>query len=137
MSKLFEVKPETRELVLQIETYKKNRIANKLLRLLKVGGVYKVSETKSKNPDTKLFNISVLSSEPRIETLEALKNEIISYIPDHFPINYFFDFKSQPLGFVSSFIVSLEGSSFVVSHKIKEMRSNGNTIIPKGEQINA
>lgn len=130
---LFNVEAEPREVVFTIKSYKQNRILNKLLKLLKRDQVFKISENRSKDPeDCRIFTVSILSKDTIQETANTFKNELISYIPDAFPPRYLFDFSGDPLGFVRSFEVfdNKEDLLFVCYHKIKEIRTNGESIKP-------
>lgn len=130
MSKLFEVPANERELKFKLETYKGNRIALKLIKLLKRDGVYKIAQLENIN-ENRIFEVSIKSNQSKFDVLNELKNEIISYIPDNFTNNYLFNFKDKSLGFVYSFTVELDGETrFEVYHKIKEVRTNGGTNIP-------
>lgn len=130
MSKLFEVPANERELKFKLETYKGNRIALKLIKLLKRDGVYKIAQLEGLN-ENRIFEVSIKSNQSKFDVLNELKNEIISYIPDNFTNNYLFNFKDKSLGFVYSFTVELDGETrFEVYHKIKEVRTNGGTNIP-------
>lgn len=133
MSKLFNVPANERELKFKLETYKGNRIALKLTRLLKRDGVYKIAQLESSN-ENRIFEVSIKSNQSKFDVLKKLQSEIISYIPDNFPINYLFNFKDKSLGFVYSFTVELDGETrFEVYHKIKEVRTKDGTNIPSAE----
>lgn len=127
-NKLFEV-PETPILrTFKLGTYQGNRIAVKLMRLLKGDKIYSVKRLKSAG-DLATFEISILSKEQKVDALKSLVNEVLSYIPDNFPRNYLFHVNEQPLGFVNSFYLELDGSYCYFAHKIKEI--NKFSIMPE------
>lgn len=125
---LFNIEPNKRVLSFYVMTYPANRIASKFMKLLKRGGVYKVRDewdTTNIAAD-RAYIVSIESNEPYEKVVKNLRNEIISYISDHFPSNYFFDFEGVPLGFVNSFeIYGDHGEAFRVAHRIKEIRKDG------------
>lgn len=130
MTKLFEVPPKERQVKLILRTYKGNRIALKIIRLLKKGGVYNVNDVSDSSENNRTFEVLVLSNKSLIDSLEDLKNEIISYIPDHFEKRYIFHFTQKPLGFVRSFEIEVEHIRKIVCyHKIKEI--NKRSITPE------
>ncbi len=135
MSKLFEVNPIERAVFLNIESYKTNRVLTKIVKLLNKDGIFKVVDMNKFcdiDPNEKVYSILVNSDKDKKEILQDFKNEIISYIPDHFPDNYLFNFKEAPFGFIRSFRVDIDDEfSFEVYHKIKEVRTKRRTIIPK------
>ncbi len=128
--KLFNIEANKRTVSLYFETYKGNRIALKLLRLLGSGGVYEVKETNSKEKNIRIFEVSVLSNKSEDDIIQDLKNEIVSYIPDNFTKNYIFYFSGNPLGFIRSFEFGIhEIKKVVCYHKIKEI--NKSSITPE------
>lgn len=130
MAKLFDIKANERELIFKLETYKGNRIALKIIRLLKADGIYKVRE--SYLGEIRIFEVRTNSDLEESEAGGKLKEEIISYIPDNFKVNYRFNFKEAPLGFVRSFCVrdSEDKIIFDVYHRIQEIRTNGASVMP-------
>lgn len=128
MSKLFEIPEKPILRAFEIKTYKKNRVVNKLMRLLSSGGVYKVSKPYI-NDNFVIFEIRIDSKKSELEELESLVNEITSYIPDNFTPNYQFSINKPKLGFVYSFLLTSKMNSKHFYHRIKEIRKN--SIIPK------
>jgi hypothetical protein len=128
-NKLFNIPAVAIERVYVLETYHGNRIAVKLMRLLKAGNVYKVKRLKSKN-DLTIFEISLKSKEHYDAAFKRLIAEIFSYVPDNFPPNYLFWVGDNPLGSVASFKIGKKGDSYSlsVSHKIKEI--NKSSVMP-------
>lgn len=128
--KLFEVPATPVERVFTLSTYHGNRIAGKLMGLLKSGKVYKVKKLRGKNEFT-TFEISIKSRSNKKEAFELLVNEILSYIPDNFPKNYIFSVGVLRIGFVYSFYLRDEDSQNCrhFSHKIKEI--NKDSVVPE------
>lgn len=123
MSQLFYIEPTPVKRTYKLTTYKGNRIALKLMRILKKGKIYSIKRLQSAK-DLVIFEVSIVSTNEALEDNVLLIREIVSYIPDTFPSNYLFDFKSQPLGFVHSFNIKGEYMDVNVSHKIKEINKN-------------
>lgn len=112
-----------------VEHYKGNRIVLKIMRLLERDGVYEVKRFNDKC----IFVLRISSNLSEDDSFKKLVYEIISYIADHFPKNYLFDFSGCPLGFVYSFSIRGPGNDLKIYHRIKEI--NKNSIIPEN-QIN-
>jgi len=130
MSKLFEAPAIPRKIKFRMETYKGNRVALKIILMLRKGGVYKVKEIfEDKVKENRIFEISTKSIRTYPEALGDLKLEIISCIPDTFPTNYLFSFSGHPLGFKNSFTIESDELLMSVSHRIKEVKKG--TKIPK------
>tara|TARA_R110000851_G_scaffold311414_1_gene471583 strand:- start:304 stop:714 length:411 start_codon:yes stop_codon:yes gene_type:complete len=128
MSQLFEIKPESREVKFDLYTYRNNRIVSKLMRLLKDDGIYKITK-KHSTPESVIFGVSIISDKKLGYVYSDLKKEIISYIPDHFPANYQFDFNGEKLGFTKSFrVYGMDGIFLDISHRIKEI--NKKSLMP-------
>lgn len=128
--KLFNLNPISVNRVFYIETYKGNRIALKLIKLLKKDNLYKI-KLSERGKDFTIFEVSILSKEEKTKALDSLVSEIISYIPDNFTRNYIFKVNEQPLGFINSFVVRDDKRKVYFSHKIKEI--NKNSILPKNQ----
>lgn len=122
----------SRKVIFYLSTYKGNRIVTKLLSLLKgfeINDVDNIGETR-------IFEISVFSDKELKEIVEHLKKELVKFMLNDFPENYLFDLKERRLGFTNSFnIFSESGFHFEVCHKIKEVRSNGGTLIPETKVV--
>lgn len=130
MSKLFEIPASKRKVVFYLETYKGNRIAIKLMKLIKKSSNFFVDDVES-SEDSRIFEISIFSDKDLTDLVAELKDSIISKILTDTPENYLFDFKDRRLGFINSFnVFSENGFHFEVCHKIKEVRTNGGTNIP-------
>lgn len=130
MSKLFEVPAVPRKITFIMETYKGNRIALKIILMLRKGGVYKVKEIfKPDIEENRIFEISIKTTRTYPEALGDLKLEIVSCIPDTFPPNYLFSFSGHPLGFKNSFTIESAELLLTASHRIKEVKPS--TILPK------
>jgi len=121
------VKPVPKDRLFKLTTYRGNRVAIKLMRLLKSGNIYKVKRIQN-NENLITFEILISSIKNERAELEALVNEIVSYIPDHFPPNYQFGINKMKMGFVYSFEIEIGGRLKWFSHRIKEI--NKNSIIP-------
>lgn len=131
--KLFNLDPTPIERVFIIKSYAGNRLAVKLMRLLKGDKIYKVKRLDSIN-DLTIFEASIKSIEEKKETLKLLVNEVISYIPDNFPPNYIFWVNDQPLGSVNSFSIEIDDEIVIFSHKIKEI--NKRSVMPEVQIYN-
>lgn len=132
MNKLFEVPASPRDVIFRFETYKGNRIALKLLKLMRADPVFKIKSVESPN-ENRIFEISIFSGEDLETIISKLKGEFISYIPDNFPSNYMFDFSGKRLGFIHSFQVFNEMTDelcFELFHRNKEVRTDGKSIVP-------
>ena len=132
--KLFDIKADEKKYTIEVATYKNNKVFNKNLQLLKQDGIFKIKENRLAGEDEKAYEITGVLAGTREEFVELFKNEIISYLPDYFPINYSFDFKGVSLGFTLSFIIYRmdEKNTFIkVSHRIKEVRRDGSSKPPK------
>lgn len=128
-NRLFNIEAKSTEKIIHFTTYKKNRIAKKLLTLLDSGGVYSVrSGLNQKYFST--FEITITSKRTKEEELKAFQNELISYIPDNFPSNYQFSVGKRRLGFIFSFTYCIDNgeTSTPWFHNIKEI--NKNSLIP-------
>jgi hypothetical protein len=126
--KLFEIEPQKSNHYLLIKSYKNNKILNKIIQLLKKDGIFKVSELKNDlNFGDKNYKIVAFIACSQSDFIELLKNEIISYIPDNFPVNYMFDFTGVSLGFTLSFAIvdPISKKEVLISHKIREQRTDG------------
>lgn len=132
-NKLFEVPAEPRILTFTLQAYHGNRLAVKLMRLLKAGKIYTVKRLRNQKEFT-TFELSILSVEEKKDALKLLVQEIISYIPDNFPPNYIFWVNDQPLGSVNSFSINLDGETINFAHKIKEI--NKHSILPEKQIFN-
>lgn len=121
------VKPVPVDRLFILRTYKGNRIAIKLMRLLKSGNIYKVKRIQD-NKEFVTFEILISSKKNEKSELEALIAEIVSYIPDHFPLNYQFGISRMKLGFVYSFNIEIGCHEKWFSHRIKEI--NKSSIMP-------
>lgn len=129
MSLLFEVPADKRLLTFRLLTYPANRVVSKLMKLLKNGRVYKVRDewdTLTVNAD-RIYIITIETDDAYTDAISKLKREIKSYLPDHFPENYKFDFpvfdEKPPFGFVNSF--AIYGDYGVIMegyHRIKEVK---------------
>lgn len=127
--KLVNIKPASREVKFDLHAYRNNRIVSKLMRLLKEGGIYKITK-KNSTLESVIFGVSIISDKELGYVYSDLKKEIISYIPDNFPANYQFDFNGDKLGFIKSFrVYGMDGIYLDVSHRIKEI--NKNSVIPE------
>lgn len=119
-----------RNVVFYIATYKGNRIAIKLMSLLKESSDFTVEALESLD-ENRIFEISIFTDMDFKDVVLYLKEVFVLYLDTHFPDNYLFDFKDRRLGFINSFnVFSGEGFHFEVCHKIKEVRTNGGTNIP-------
>jgi hypothetical protein len=133
MSKLFEIQPTERKVSFRFVTYKNNRIATKILKLLKEGGIYKVSKLENEKENL-IFTITIETKKELGYSYSDFKNEILSYIPDNFEANYQFSLVAGTLGFVNSFTVyGMDGILFEFSHRIKEIKSKDRSFMPKRE----
>lgn len=131
MSQLFEIPITPVKRYFLVTTFSGNRIALKLMNLLKNDGIYTV---KRMNKASFIeFEISIMSKKSPEEQFNKLKDEILSYIPDHFPKNYVFYVGRNELGFINSFTLSSLECNLAFCHKIKEI--NKNSKIPE-KQIN-
>jgi len=128
-NKLFDIEPIEVERSFQIDHYKGNRVLLKIMRLMEKDGIYKVERTKKMD----FFILRIKTKVDEYKALENLKFEIISYIADHFPKNYLFDFSGCPLGFIYSFWIRGTAGEIKVYHRIKEI--NKNSLMPV-KQIN-
>lgn len=129
-NKLFEVQPEKRNVVLYLETYKGNRIAIKLMKLIGEGDIFFTSPVNGVS-ENRIFEVSIFSDKHFEEIMATLKHELVNLMETNFPENYLFDFTESRLGFINSFsIFDSSGTHFQVCHKIKENRTNGGTNIP-------
>ena len=133
--KLFEVPAQKRKVTFYLETFKVNRIATKLIDLLKEFSNFEVKAVEGFE-EKRIFEISIFSYMDQNKLAEELKKEIIVILGVHFPDNYLFNFKDKQLGYVNSFnVFSENGFHFEACHKIKEIRSKGNTLIPEQKII--
>lgn len=118
-----------RELSFKLLTFPANRVVSKLMRLLKNGRVYKVRDewdTITSNAD-RVYIITIETDKAYTAAAGDLRREIKSYLPDHFPENYTFDFsefdKKPPFGFVNSFAIYGDyGVIMEGHHRIKEVK---------------
>lgn len=129
MSLLFNIPANARELTFKLHTYPANRVASKLMGLLKQGNVYKVRDewdTISTAAD-RIYIITIKTADDYPTAAAKLRREIKSYLPDHFPKNYTFDFpefdQKPPFGFIRSFEIFGElGSIMEGYHRNKEIK---------------
>ena len=134
--KLFNIKPIQSETTIYLNTYKGNRVALKFIKLLKKGGVYKVKDPR-RGDDEPSFTITITTDKTAEEDFNDFKNELISYIPDNFKSNYLFDFAGFcSLGYIKSMFIYCIGvpGALEVGHKIKEIRTSGESIEPKNQE---
>lgn len=131
-NKLFDIPATPVERVFIVEAYAGNRIAVKLMRLLKADKIYKVKRLRDNNKDFTIFEVSINSTETLETAFKKLKEEIISYIPDNFAPNYLFSVGIVKMGFTYSFRLShgegLNTLTALFFHKIKEI--NKNSVMP-------
>ena len=129
MSLLFEIPAKPRLVTLKVMTYRSNRIASRFMGLLKRDRVFKVRNEWDLTgyQAERVYVLEIKSDKALGDIVKILRNEINSYISDHFPENYFFDFEDEtPLGFINSFEIYCElGKVLRVSHRIKEIRKDG------------
>jgi hypothetical protein len=131
MNKLFNIPPVKRKSVFYLATYKGNKIVAKLIRTLKEFSEYDINDVGYIDGN-RIFEISVFSDKEIGELVDNLKQKIAAYLLFDFPENYLFDLKERRLGYVNSFnVFSGDGFLFEACHKIKEVRTSGNTIIPE------
>ncbi len=124
-----ETPADKRELKFKLHTYPANRVASKLMRLLKNGRVYKVRDewdTLTTAAD-RVYIITIETGDPYTTAAVKLEREIKSYLPDNFPENYTFEFpefdQKPPFGFVNSFAVYGDyGVIMEGHHRIKEVK---------------
>lgn len=130
---IIENNPDKKIRSFELHTYTANRIASKLMRLLKKDGVYKVGNDwdPERTDAERIYTISIETDREYRDVIADLKNEIISYLPDHFPKNYTFEVhlfdKFPPLGFIYSFEIVDELTKGVLirgSHRIKEIKKS-------------
>lgn len=119
-------------------TNKGNRIALKLLNALTNVPGYQIKE-RSTLVDARYFEFKIKTAVDVFETEQNIVKELISFIPDNFPVNYAFDFTGDaPLGFVRSFYIrDWEGNIIIdLYHRIKEARRDGKSAdLPLTPQI--
>lgn len=132
MNKLFNVPAETRELAFLLETYQKNRIVNKIIRLLAKKEKYDIVVLQSLE-DSRIFEIRTNSDKKEDKVIRELKEDICSVIKQNFKPNYLFDFGSRRLGFTNSFNVFTRSNKFCFEcyHRIKEIRNDGSSVLPE------
>lgn len=130
-NKLFKVPQKKREVIFYLSTYKGNRIAIKLMKLLKESSSYFMVEALKSSDENRIFEISIFTDIHFENIVSILQVTIANLLYSNTPENYLFDFKNRRLGFVNSFnVFSNKGFHFEVCHKIKEIRTNGGTNIP-------
>ncbi|MCP4552336.1 MAG: hypothetical protein GY834_09910 [Bacteroidetes bacterium] len=123
--KLIQVPAEKRNLIFFLDTFENNRIAIKLMRLLKDHDKFSVDRVNSR-----IFEISIFTDKEFNDIVFDLKTSLTGYMEVNFPYNYLFDLSKRKLGFVNSFnVFSEEGMHLEVCHKIKELRHN--TVLPE------
>lgn len=133
-NKLFDIPATPVERVFLVEAYAGNRIAVKLMRLLKADKIYKVKRLRDNNKDFTIFEVSINSTETLETAFKKLKEEIISYVPDNFAPNYLFSVGVLKMGFTYSFRLSTinelspDFRQSLFFHKIKEI--NKNSVMP-------
>ena len=129
MSILFDIPAKKRLVSFKVLTYRSNRVASRFMGLLKRDGIFKVRNIWDLTGETaeRVYMVEIVSDKSLGEIVKILRNEINSYISDHFPENYFFDFEDEtPLGFINSFEIYCElGKVLKASHRIKEIRKDG------------
>lgn len=133
MNKLFEIEAIKRPVTFRMETYKSNRVALKIVRILSKGNYFQVKEIEKDNKESRIFELYRVTNITFEQALSEVKNEIVASIPDNFKPNYLFCFYGHPLGFVNSFSITGEAGTINVSHKIKEIKPN--THLPKQIQL--
>jgi hypothetical protein len=133
MSQLFNIEAKEVEYIIEVSTYKNNKVFNKIAQLIKSGGIFKIKDLKLESEELKAYEVIGKIKGSRKEFIKAFISEIISYIPDNFSSNYSFDFTGEELGYTSSFIIyemDEKNTKYVVSHRIKEIRKDGSSKAP-------
>lgn len=133
MSKLFNIEANEVEYIIELTTYKNNKVFNKIAQLLKSGGIFKIKPLQIDSEDLKAYELIGKIKGSRKDFVKAVINEIISYLPDNFSSNYSFDFTGEELGYTSSFIIyemDEKNTKTIVSHRIKEIRKDGSSKAP-------
>lgn len=131
--KLFDVEAKEVSYTIEIESYKFNKVFNKLIACIKKSGIYKLRQLDNElRPYSKAYEVTGALKGSREEFVRNFKDEIKSYIPDVFPANYHFDIRGTKgeirLGFTASFnIYYMDKGDNIVRfyHLIKEQRTDG------------